>query len=254
MAWTRRRDLNQPAGDQPIQVAEAPATPGDAAPSYIRDWRSISSDAPAQVTGVVTPTQTAAQNTAQSGAPAQLASAAPSSVSAAWASRGVVDPPASPSRWSLAPTADQRETDRRETDRRETGREPIAAPVRLASAEMPALPTPPAAPARRVHMQLVHPAPPPTAAPRQDGTHGWSVQVGAFGTQAQANQAAGMAQSHAPSLSHARAEIAGIKQGRGARIYRARLTGLSHGDAMQACQRLAHGNSNCLVVSPDARS
>ncbi len=261
LAWTRRHDLQQ-TDDQPVQVAEAPAGSGDAAPSYIRNWHSLPAAASGGdatgsggVTGIVMPVQTA------SAAPAPAGGAG--SVSAAWAARGVQDAPgvpapgvpapgapalsfasAAPQRnWTLAPTETQH------ADAVEPGLP--EAPVRLAAAEMPA--------PRRPRFQLVRPAmaePAPLLreAGHSGGARNWSVQVGAFGTQAQANQAAGAAQSRAPSLSGARAEIAGIRQGRGGRVYRARLTGLSRGDALQACQRLARGRGDCMVVSPDARS
>jgi cell division protein FtsN len=199
--------------------------------------------------------------------PVQTAAASPAggagSVSAAWAARGVQASPAAsapgapalaapassfaaaaPQRnWTLAPTETQH------ADAVEPGLP--EAPVRLAAAEMPA----PRRPRfRLVRPAMAEPAPLLREAGRSGGARNWSVQVGAFGTQAQANQAAGAAQSRAPSLSGARAEIAGIRQGRGGRVYRARLTGLSRGDALQACQRLARGRGDCMVVSPDARS
>ena len=101
---------------------------------------------------------------------------------------------------------------------------------------------------------MAEPAPLLRDAGRSSAARNWSIQVGAFGTPAQASQAADIAQSRSTVLAHTHAEIAGIKQGRGAKIYRARLTGLSRGDALQACERLSHGRSDCLVVSPDARS
>ncbi len=81
----------------------------------------------------------------------------------------------------------------------------------------------------------------------------WGIQVGAFDTRRQASQAVGHARARASAwLPHARAEIAGIGTGRShARLYRARLTGLTHDDAMLACQRLRRGISRCMVISPD---
>ncbi|MCQ8242108.1 SPOR domain-containing protein [Acetobacteraceae bacterium KSS12] len=81
----------------------------------------------------------------------------------------------------------------------------------------------------------------------------WAIQVGAFNSAAQANQAAGNAQSRSNLLSHARAEIDGVKQGR-AKLFRARLTGLSRGAALQACEKISRSRGDCMVVSPDARS
>jgi hypothetical protein len=237
MAWTRRRDLQQP-DDQPVQVAEAPATSGGSAPAYIHDWRSMS---------------------AQPSAPASVAvaSAAPvsaTSVSAAWASRGVVAAPART--WSLAPTDTQHADAPVPAN---TVPDNTVAPVRLASAEMPVSRDDAPAPAgrtaiRKARFQLIRPAmaePAPLLRDAGRGARNWSVQVGAFGTQAQASQAAGAARSHVPG---AQAEVAGVRQGRNGRVYRARLTGLSRTDAMEACHKLSRGSGNCMVVSPDARS
>ena len=237
LAWTSRRDLDQgrDAG-QPVQVAEAPSTGGGAAPSYTRAWNSL----PA-----ARPVETASAATAESDA------AVPAdSVRAAWASRGVAAPdtPAAEApaeAWTPAPTPVQRAV---------LPAVPVpessARAVQLASAA-------PREPVRHQRFTLIRTAMAEPAPLLRDAGRGgartWSVQVGAFGTEAQANQAAGAAQSHA-SLSHTRAEIAGIRQGRGARLYRARLTGLSRGEAMQACERLKTGRSECMVVSPDARS
>ena len=96
-----------------------------------------------------------------------------------------------------------------------------------------------------------------TAVPRYAARHAetghWAIQVGAFDTRAQATQAVGHARARASALlPHARAEIAGIRTGRSrARLYRARLTGLTHDDAMHACQRLRRGPSQCVVITPD---
>ena len=105
---------------------------------------------------------------------------------------------------------------------------------------------------------MAEPAPPlrtPHDDPRDD-PRDWAVQVGAFGSVGQASEAVGSAKSRVRALlPDARTEIAGIRAGKGgARVYRARLTGLSRLDAVQACRRLSHGRSECMVVSPDSRS
>ncbi len=118
------------------------------------------------------------------------------------------------------------------------------------------------APAR--HFHLIEPAM-AASAPASRGSaaagmsqgwapHDWAIQVGAFGTAGQASEAAGSARSRVHGLlPDARAEIAGIRSAKsGVRIYRARLTGLSQDDAMQACQKLSRGRFECMVVSPDA--
>ncbi len=236
--WTRRRDAGLDA-DQPVQVAEAPAIAGGAAPSYTRAWDSI----PAQRAVPVADPSSGAD---------------PDSVRAAWTARAGATPgmPAAPApgparAWTLAPTETQiasalpPATVPADPEPRSQ-----PAPVRVAAEEMPARA------ARQPRFHLIRPAMAEQGPLLRDAGHGvgarnWSVQVGAFGSPAQASEAAGAAQSRAPSLSHARQVIAGVRQGHG-RIYRARLTGLSRGDALQACERLSHGRSNCMVVSPDA--
>ncbi len=243
-AWTRRGDAGGDA-DQPVQVAEAPAIAGGAAPapSYTRAWDSIPAQRPAPAADPSAGTD-------------------PDSVRAAWTARAgaASGMPAAPAptpayarTWTLAPT----ETQIASTLPPATvpaGSEPESrsAPVQVAAEDMPSHTVRP----QRFHLirpAMAEPAPLLRDAGRGIGARNWSVQVGAFGSPAQASEAAGAAQSHAPSLLHARQEIAGVRQGHG-RIYRARLTGLSRGDALQACERLSHGRSNCMVVSPNARS
>ncbi|MGI4744679.1 MAG: transglycosylase SLT domain-containing protein [Janthinobacterium lividum] len=292
MAWNQRRDLNQGA-DQPMQVAEAPAT-GAAmpAPAYIHAWNSVPIARPADPT----PQAIAAAQTRPVlvPAPIEMAQAAPaplaSSVSAAWAARNGTAPVPSPAvapmaapvamaalvpiqRWTPAPTPVQA-GDAPSDPIQVAPTAPVstampapatmAAPAPMAVAEAP-VPAPvqvasiavPAPRHERFHLirpAMAEPAPLLRDAGRSTAARNWSIQVGAFSTEAQANQAADAAQSHAPSLSHARAEIAGVRQQRGGKVYRARLIGLSRGDAQLACERLSLGRSDCLVVSPDARS
>ncbi|HTR18321.1 MAG TPA: lytic transglycosylase domain-containing protein [Acetobacteraceae bacterium] len=83
-----------------------------------------------------------------------------------------------------------------------------------------------------------------------DATGGWAIQVGAFGNQSQASAAAARARS---VVATAHMAVAGVSSGH-AKLYRARLTGLSRTAAIQACERLSHGRGNCMVVSPDSQS
>ena len=226
-AWLRRRDLNQDS-DQPVQVAEAPAVGGVAAPSYTSAWNSIPAQRPLKLAGV---------------APAD-------SVRAAWSARaGGAATGRAPDQAAAAPVRDWTPAP---TPTQVAETLPAPAPVRLAAEDAPARIERP----QRFHLirqAMAEPAPLLRDAGR-GGSRNWSIQVGAFGTPAQASEAAGAAQSHAPSLSHAHQEIAGVRQGHNGHIYRARLTGLSRGDALHACERLSRGRSNCMVVSPDARS
>ncbi|MFT8541805.1 SPOR domain-containing protein, partial [Acetobacter sp.] len=78
-------------------------------------------------------------------------------------------------------------------------------------------------------------------------TRNWSIQVGAFGSAALAQQASGRAQHQNTSLSGARVQIA-VVQAKTGRLYRARLTNLSQTDAVGACRKL----SGCVVISPES--
>ncbi|WP_428377015.1 lytic transglycosylase domain-containing protein [Lichenicoccus sp.] len=208
MAWARRRD-HSAGDDQPVQVAEAPATAPTAAPAYQAAWNRVPPAAPAP------------------SAPVQVAAAASSAgVSSVWASRLAANP-APPVRPEPAP-------------------QPAPAPTLVARVEPPR---------RRFHLVAPAMAMSIPTARTAGGVRDWAIQVGAFGTEGQASEAAGTARSRMRELlPGAQTEIAGIRAGRGgARIYRARLTGLSRNGAMAACERLSRGRGECMVVSPDGR-
>ncbi len=76
----------------------------------------------------------------------------------------------------------------------------------------------------------------------------WGIQVGAYSRAGQAHAAAGAA---AGSVGHATLAVSRVHAGH-ATLYRARLSGLSHERAVQACQHLSHGHGGCLIVSPAA--
>lgn len=85
-------------------------------------------------------------------------------------------------------------------------------------------------------------------------THGssggdWAIQVGAYSSAAQAHTAVGRAHSGDSHLAHAATLVAPVSSGH-AHLYRARLTGLSHSDAVAACKHLSGHNKPCVVVSP----
>jgi len=145
-------------------------------------------------------------------------------------------------------------------------------PVQVAQLEEPP-PAPRAAPPVQV-ASLASPPPTPPSAPRGGGfqlipsaqaapvarmgavasTGNWAIQVGAFSNADLARAAAGSAHRHAADAApNARQQVSQVKQGRGM-LYRARLVGLSHEAATQACARLQRNRSNCVVLSPDAQS
>ena len=85
------------------------------------------------------------------------------------------------------------------------------------------------------------------------GSGNWAVQVGAYANEGLASSANASARDHARDvLGPARSSITLVRQPHGA-LYRARLTGLTHDAAAQACERLAHARTTCMLVSPDAQ-
>ena len=249
MAWARRRD-HESGSDQPIQVAEAPAAPGASQPAYQTAWSRI----PAEPQG------TAPAN-ARIGAvwAARLAAAAPSA--AAVAAQRTAAVAASQKTAAVAAMTPA-------ISRPSPARNMPAAPQTRLAREIPArLATPQHArnfrlfePAMAASAPILRGGADPAGArdlgAHDWGAHDWAIQVGAFGTVGQASEAVGAARSRVHALlPAAHTEIAGIRAGRaGAHVYRARLTGLSRNDAMQACQKLSRGRSECMVVSPDSRS
>ena len=147
------------------------------------------------------------------------------------------------------------------------GRVPARARVQVAQLPEPPRPVPMQAPQQYA---LVVPPPPPPAhgfhliaaanaaepipfrhyAP-EPATGSWGVQVGAFVTSKQAHLAVGNAREHAHiELAAAHPSVAGVRVAHGM-LWRARLTGLSHDAAVQACYRLSHRRMGCEVLSPD---
>jgi hypothetical protein len=98
--------------------------------------------------------------------------------------------------------------------------------------------------------------PPPAqeVQPVEPGHVGWAVQVGAYNTRSNANAAIGIAElSAVQMLMHGQPMIVTVHTEYGTK-YRARITGLPHDDATNACQRLATGPTGCVVLSPEAQS
>jgi len=129
-----------------------------------------------------------------------------------------------------------------------------AAPITSAAiAPPPALPSAPTS--SRSGFQLIPSATAASIARPSSGGGGgnWAIQVGAFSNANLARSAAGSAHKHAADmLGSARQQVSMVRQGRNT-LYRARLVGLSHDAATQACARLQRNRSNCVVLSPDAQ-
>jgi cell division septation protein DedD len=149
------------------------------------------------------------------------------------------------------------------------GRVPRRAPVEVAQ-----LPEPThyrGSNSQQVAMILPPVAPPPAsggfhviasanaadAAPARHGAAAsgqWAIQVGAFANQGQAHSALNAAEGHAHvELAVAHPFVASVHQGRTV-MWRARMTGMSRETAIQACEKITHGRSSCIVLSPDAQS
>jgi hypothetical protein len=81
----------------------------------------------------------------------------------------------------------------------------------------------------------------------------WAIQVGAFANPGQAHSALLAAQHSAHvELAVAHPFTSSVHQGHGV-LWRARMTGMSRETAIQACEKITHGRSNCIVLSPDAQ-
>jgi cell division septation protein DedD len=147
------------------------------------------------------------------------------------------------------------------------GRVPKRAPVEVAQLPEPprrgemypqqyALVAPPPAPPHG-GFRLIASANAADAAPAHHGPAAsgqWAIQVGAFSDQGQAHNALLMAQGHAHvELAVAHPYVASVHQGRTV-LWRARMTGMSRETAVEACERIIHGRSTCVVLSPDSQS
>jgi soluble lytic murein transglycosylase-like protein len=150
------------------------------------------------------------------------------------------------------------------------GRVPARAPMEVAQ-----LPEPPRQAAFPAPQQYALVAPPPPA-PGRGGFHliasanaepvpfrhfgaagpatgQWAIQVGAFAAESQARVALGNARVHAHvELAVAHPYVASVRVTRGV-LWRARLTGLSHEAAVQACEKLGRLRLGCSVLSPDSQ-
>ncbi len=105
---------------------------------------------------------------------------------------------------------------------------------------------PQAAPEKSASVKPVAVKPPVTVA-KARGT--WAVQVGAFATQASARKAAEAASASARGpLGEGTVAVAEGKDAKGAKLYRARIAGLTEKDAREACQALARQKSACVAV------
>jgi len=119
---------------------------------------------------------------------------------------------------------------------------------------------PPAPPPPRHEFSLIPAAMADTPAPEtQDlpvapGEVGWAIQVGAYSSPGSANAALGMAELSAVSLLIKGHAVVVSYHSAGRTTYRARVVGLPHEDAVDACARLESGPTGCLLLSPASQS
>jgi hypothetical protein len=139
---------------------------------------------------------------------------------------------------------------------------PPPAPVyqRPAAVQQTAMVVPEPAPRPRPSFSIIPSAmadtPPPqaqiSAAPVSH--QGWAIQVGAYNTAENAKAALGIAElSAVQMLMSGQPMVVSVHTGDGTK-YRARVTGLPHDQAVDACQRLSSGPTGCVVLSPEAQS
>ena len=96
-----------------------------------------------------------------------------------------------------------------------------------------------------IQQAMAEPAP-GTSAARHGGNGDWAIQVGAYGNEGQARNAAATAAKEAGG----HVSVGSVTQGHNT-LFRARVGGLSRVSASQACERLAkHGG--CMVISPES--
>lgn len=230
-AWQRKQS-GLPTDSQPVQVAQAAESNGTDTPSYGADWHPVARAS---------------------------ASSTRSDVSSVWAQRmakaGAVSVPASEAPVQVAQAVDSSEPveDAADKTQSEPASPTVSSPIIPTQAHVlrVAAVTPAATPSRGRSFHLVSPAmaePAPLLSKkaRAQEPRNWAIQVGAFNTASMAQQATGQARNQA-TLSGAKAQVAAVQVKKG-RLYRARLTNLSHTDAVAACRRL----SGCVIVSPDS--
>ncbi len=96
--------------------------------------------------------------------------------------------------------------------------------------------------------------PQPADEPVEAGHLGWAIQLGAYRTRSNANAAIGIAElSAVQMLLNGRPVVVSYHVG-GLKKYHARVVGLPHDDAVDACERLRDGPTGCIVLSPASQS
>lgn len=138
---------------------------------------------------------------------------------------------------------------------------PSQAETAVYTPDVTSAPTPlPPPPAPRPSFSLITPAmadtlPPPAPSERIESGHmGWAIQVGAYDSSANARAALGIAELSAIAMLMNGHPVVVSVHYEGITKYRARVVGLPHENAVNACARLSTGPTGCVVLSPDAQS
>jgi len=113
------------------------------------------------------------------------------------------------------------------------------------------------APPARGGFHLVGTANAAESAPVRNGSAAggqWAIQVGAYSSRGLAHGALVTAQQHAHvELAVAHPFVTSVHQGRTI-LWRARMKGMSRETAVQACEKITRGRSNCIILSPESQS
>ncbi|MGV4877884.1 transglycosylase SLT domain-containing protein [Acetobacter indonesiensis] len=234
-AWAHKQDGISVAGSQPVQVAEAASNEsGSDTPSYGSEWHPVS-HAGSSIAAATARSDVSSVWAKRLGAASSASASEPVQVAQAVDASEPVDNPLADPAQDEAPAT-----------------QPAVAPAHVVrvAAVTPVSRTQQGRGFHIVSPAMAEPAPLLTRKARAAEPRDWAIQVGAFGSASMAQQATGQARTKAnTSLSGAKAQVAAV-QVKKSRLYRARLTNLSHDDAVAACRRL----SGCVVVSPTSRS
>lgn len=123
------------------------------------------------------------------------------------------------------------------------------------AASMPVPPPPISHPSFSIIPAAMADTPPPQEEPHYVPGHaGWAIQVGAYDSSTNARAALGIAEMSAVQMLVDGHPMVMSVHAAGRTKYRARVTGLPHEEAVNACDRLAGGPTGCVVLSPEAQS
>jgi cell division protein FtsN len=142
--------------------------------------------------------------------------------------------------------ADQRRTGAPRSPVQATNLPPPEPPRQVAQAQLPQ-----PASLNKGGFHLIAPAVADTLPRASGGANTWAIQVGAFGNANLARAAAESANAKAGGLGQ---PMVGATKQANNTLYRARVVGMTREGATQACEKLVHAKTNCIILSPTAQS